>query len=326
MPLHPLAVVTVVLFLFILPNLICYSHTARWLSLSLSLWPLLCFHSFVSHSQQQSGSSFDMSWCQCVHVSPHHLLSWFLLSFPVSVYNPFIELSRVYKCALIYAELMPKKTQVLFLFHYWGFCQTKNTEGKQEKSVLLFRSKSQGKRDRKQHKGGYDDIFHCDIVNCCSCVLNKLNHHHYLVAGVLHFLYTLRESWEQQDSLVGQEIQYINLRALSLRGFKFVFLVLSSSCVIMEASAIVSHCTDYLEVMVCEKCGGGRTIRDSQLCCIFPAVGHSSQPICADRKSSTHVCRPCWRQLDLKNQCSKNQYRHLPPLFLSLVAFYLIWI
>lgn len=206
MPLHPLAVVTVVLFLFISPNLICYSHTARWLSLSLSLWPLLCFHSFVSHSQQQSGSSFDMSWCQCVHVSPHHLLSWFLLSFPVSVYNPFIELSRVYKCALIYAELMPKKTQVLFLFHYWGFCQTKNTEGKQEKSVLLFRSKSQGKRDRKQHKGGYDDIFHCDIVNCCSCVLNKLNHHHYLVAGVLHFLYTLRESWEQQDSLVGQEI------------------------------------------------------------------------------------------------------------------------
>lgn len=156
--------------------------------LSLFLWPLLCFHSFVSHSQQQSGSSLDMSWYQCLHVSPHHLLSWFLLSFPVSVYTPFIELSRVYKCALIYAELMPKKTQVRFLFHYWGFCRTKKTEGKQEKSVLLFRSKSQGKRDRKQHKGGYDGIFHCDIVNCCSYVLNKLNRHHYLVAGVLHFL------------------------------------------------------------------------------------------------------------------------------------------
>lgn len=137
MPLHPLAVVTVVLFLFISPNLICYSHTARWLSLSLSLWPLLCFHSFVSHSQQQSGSSLDMSWCQCVHVSPHHLLSWFLLSFPVSVYNPFIELSRVYKCALIYAELMPKKTQVLFLFHYWGFCQTK-TQRENRKNLFSF--------------------------------------------------------------------------------------------------------------------------------------------------------------------------------------------
>lgn len=108
----------------------------------------------------------------------------------MSVYNLFIELSRVYKCALIYAELMPKKTWYSFFSTTGDFA----TEGKQEKSVLLFRSKSQGKRDRKQHKGGYDDIFHCDIVNCCSCVLNKLNRHHYLVAGVLHFLYTLRES------------------------------------------------------------------------------------------------------------------------------------
>lgn len=108
---------------------------------------------------------------------------------------------------------------------------------------------------------------------------------------------------------------------------KFVFLILSSSCVTMSTSQIVTLCTDYLEVMVCEKCGGGRTIRDSQLCFFFPpAVGHSSQAICADGKQRAPMCRPCWRQLGLKNQCSKNQCPHLPPPSASLGAFYLIWI
>lgn len=66
------------------------------------------------------------------------------------------------------------------------------------------------------------------------------------------------------------------------------------------------------KVKVCEKCGGGgRTIRGNSCLVFFPAAGRSQQPICADRKWRAPVCRPCWRQSGLKNQCSRNQHPHL---------------
>lgn len=71
----------------------------------------------------------------------------------------------------------------------------KNTDAKQEKSVLLFRAKSWWKRARKQHEGGYEGIFLCGIVKCCSLLLNHLNNYYYLVAGALYILCILRKTW-----------------------------------------------------------------------------------------------------------------------------------
>lgn len=78
----------------------------------------------------------------------------------------------------------------------------KNTDAKQEKSVLLFRTKSWWKRDRKQHMGGYEGIFPCYIVNCCGC--SNLNNNYYSVAGVLYVLCMLGKSWRRRYSMAGR--------------------------------------------------------------------------------------------------------------------------
>lgn len=179
----------------------------RFNNSDVSLWPLLCFLSLLCHSFQQSGIYPSLSVLNHIIVpvrSPTTLFSFLLSVFLFLCVHLKSLYGGIWSCVGLLFIHPLIKTQVLYPFHHWGYCLTGNTDSKQEKSVLLFRSESWQKRERKQHKGGYEGISPCDIVNCCSVLLNN---HYYLVAGVPYVLCMLKKTWWQWYSLVGQELK-----------------------------------------------------------------------------------------------------------------------
>lgn len=164
------------------PLILPYRSFLKGLTIcEVSFWPSLSyFISYVTPCNNLATISYSPSWTtqssswEFPQLCPD--LHW-------SVCHTFTELVRSH---------LPIKTQVLYHFHHWGCWLAGNTDAKQEKSVLLFLSKSWWRRHRNQNKAGYEGISPCDIVNCCSQLLNNL---YYSVAGVLHVLCELRETW-----------------------------------------------------------------------------------------------------------------------------------
>lgn len=187
-----------------------------------------------------------------------HLLSLCFSQIPLQRYPKFHRTSN------------QPSTLVLYLFQNGGYCLTEKTNAKQEKSVLLFRLKNWRKRDRKQHNGGYEGIFPCDIVNCFSPLQNNFNNYYYIVAGVLYVLCMLTKRWRRWYAMVVLRVSCIRNTCTVSQSFKTnshrvsCICLTCFPCIMMEASnGMVALVRDYFEkVKVCEKCGGGRTIRD----------------------------------------------------------------
>ena len=156
--------------------------------------------------------------------------------------------------------------------------------------------------------------------------MNELDDDHYVVAGVRCALCMPRDGWCKGAFRAAKcSIQH--------QRFRVNHICFSYSISSMRHGG--GQWDDFTRQQLLSEGQGLREVwrrkdnkRLTRSCLVFfPAVGHSSQPICADRKWRAPMCRLYWRQLGLKNQCSRNQYPHLPPHFfhLSFPSFTFTW-